>query len=118
MPQTDPSLFLKARLLAELWVRVHHEHALEMPEVHGGNEDGALDCPVLAFGDLKDLTEDETFRIERFEVISDREPRGDDDIANLYVLRLEDPVHDQRIAELTAHDARGTRALDEGRHSR
>src|SRR5438034_739211 len=83
---------LVARLSAGLWVCVHHENVLEMAEVHCGNEDRALEGPVLAFGDLNDLTEDQAFRIERFQVISDREPRGDDDVADLHVLGLKDPV--------------------------
>src|SRR5438105_2732105 len=107
-----------ARLTAGLWVCVHHENVLEMAEVHCGNEDRALEGPVLAFGDLNDLTEDQAFRIERFQVISDREPGGDDDIADLHILRLKDPVHHERVAELAADDARRARALDERGHSR
>src|SRR5438309_2186427 len=61
-----------ARSSASLRVRVHHQHGLEMPQVHGRNEDRALEGPVLAFGDLNDLTEDQAFRIERFQVIPDR----------------------------------------------
>src|SRR5438067_12193107 len=110
--------FLNARLAAGLRVCVHHEDVLEMAEVHGGNEDRALECPVLAFGDLNDLTEDQAFRIERFQVISDREPRGDDDVADLHVLGLKDPVHHERVAELAADDARRARALNERGHSR
>src|SRR6266566_7486019 len=102
------------------WLRVcvHHENVLEMAEVHCGNEDRALEGPVLAFGDLNDLTEDQAFRIERFQVISDREPRGDDDVADLHVLGLKDPVHHERVAELAADDARRARALNERGHSR
>src|SRR2546430_3763045 len=107
-----------ARLFASLRVRVHHQRGLEMPQVHGRNEDRALEGPVLAFGDLNDLTEDEAFRIERFEVISDREPSGDHDVTNFDVLRLEDPVHHERVAELPAHDACGARALNKRGHSR
>src|SRR6266550_3870828 len=109
---------LVARLSAGLWVRVHDQHVLEVPQVHGGNEDRALEGPVLAFGDLNDLTEDQAFRIERFQVISDREPRGDDDVADLHVLGLKDPVHHERVAELAADDARRARALNERGHSR
>src|SRR5881397_3756296 len=61
-----------ARLSGVLRACVHDQHVLEVPEVHGGNEDGALEGPVLAFGHLNDLTEDEAFRIERFQVIPDR----------------------------------------------
>src|SRR5256885_9922970 len=107
-----------ARLFAGLRVRVHDQHVLKVPQVHGGNEDRALEGPVLAFGDLNDLTEDEAFRIERFEVISDREPSGDHDVTNFDVLRLEDPVHHERVAELPAHDACGARALNKRGHSR
>src|SRR5712691_10020795 len=107
-----------ARLSASLRVRVHHQHGLEMPQVHGRNEDRALEGPVLAFCDLNDLTEDQAFRIERFQVIPDREARRDHDITDFHILRLEDPVHDQGVAVLSADDARGTRALHERGHSR
>src|SRR5438552_2732206 len=115
---TLPFFSSSACLSAGLRVRVHDQHVLEVPQVHGGNEDRALESPVLAFGDLNDLTEDQPFRIERFQVISDREPGGDHDIADLHVLCLEDPVHDERVAELAAHDARGARALNERGHGR
>src|SRR2546423_10727807 len=73
--------FLNARLAAGLPVCIHHENVLEMAEVHGGNEDRAVEGPRLAFGDLNDLTKDHAFRIERFHGKSHREPRGDHDIA-------------------------------------
>src|SRR5882672_8388677 len=76
-----------ARLSAGLRARVHDQHVLEMPKVHGGNEDRALKGPVLAFGDLNDLTEDQAFREERFQVIPDREARRDHDITDLHILR-------------------------------
>src|SRR5438309_350755 len=107
-----------ARSSASLRVRVHHQHGLEMPQVHGRNEDRALEGSVLAFRDLNDLTEDQAFRIERFQVIPDREACGDHHITHLDILRLEDPVHDQGVAVLSAHDARGARALHERGHSR
>src|SRR5438067_13817922 len=110
--------FLNARLAAGLRVCIHHENVLEMAEVHGGNEDRALEGPVLAFGDLNDLTEDQAFRIERFQVISDRELGSNHDVTGLHILRLEDPVHHERVAELAAHDARGARALNERGYGR
>src|SRR6266513_812491 len=110
--------FLNARLAAGLRVCIHHENVLEMAEVHGGNEDRALEGPVLAFGDLNDLTEDQAFRIERFQVISDRKPGRDHDVADLHILGLEDPVHHERVTELAADDARGAGALNKRGHSR
>src|SRR2546423_10338631 len=69
--------FLNARLSAGLRAGVHDQHVLEVPQVHGGNEDGALERSVLASGDLNDLTEDQTFRIQRFQVIPDGETGRD-----------------------------------------
>src|SRR6266550_2120949 len=107
-----------ARLFARLRAGVHDQHVLEVPQVHGGNEDGALEGSVLAFGDLNDLTEDQAFRIERFQVIPDREAGRDHDIADFDVLRLEDPVHHEGVAVLPADDPGGARALNERGHSR
>src|SRR2546423_15171759 len=95
--------FLNARLAAGLRVCVHHENVLEMAEVHGGNEDRALEGPVLAFGDLNDLTEDQAFRLERFQVISDRGPGGDHGLPHLHALGLEEPVPHERSGRMAPH---------------
>src|SRR5882672_6098836 len=95
-----------ARLSAGLRARVHDQHVLEVPKVYGGNEDRALKGPVLAFGDLNDLTEVQAFREERFQVIAYREAGRDYHVTSFDILRLEDPVHDEGVAELPAHDAR------------
>src|SRR5438270_1380122 len=50
------------------------------------------------------------------QVIADRKPGGDDDVPDLYILGLKDPVHDQRVAELAANDPGGTGVLRERRH--
>ena len=53
--------FLNARLSGGLRAGVHDQYVLKVPQVHGGNEDGALERSVLASGDLNDLTEDQAF---------------------------------------------------------
>src|SRR5256886_11551538 len=108
--------FLNARLSGGLRAGVHDQYVLEVPQVHGGNEDGALERSVLASGDLNDLTEDQAFRIERFQFIPDGEAGCDHDVADFHVLRLKDPVHHEGVAVLAPYDARGARALNECGH--
>src|SRR5256885_13990390 len=93
-----------ARLSAGLRVGVHDQHVLEVPQVHGGNEDRALERSVLTFGVFNDLTEDQAFRIERFQVIPDGEARRDHDVADFHVLRLEDSDLHEGVAAMAVHD--------------
>src|SRR5207245_8232893 len=96
-------------------LRPHDEDVLEVAKVHGRDEDRSLERSVLALGDLNHPSEHEALGEKRAHLVPEREARGDNDVTGLHVLRLQDPVHDQRVSELPADDTRGTRALNERR---